>query len=195
MSESGLSASDVLALTRNNNDMFSGNWGGIVGLLIIAGIFGGGLFGNNRGYESDEFIKRDIFNTNSNVLNAKYDNAITNLTQTNELQKEILGNRYETQLGFANLQADNFRCCCDIKNLIREDGEKTRALIQANTIQDLRDKIADKDREALATGLSYSQTITTRNSEDRILGNLGNYYPKTGVNPWIAYNGYGTTVA
>ena len=121
MSESGLSASDVLALTRNNNDMFSGNWGGIVGLLIIAGIFGGGLFGNNRGYESDEFIKRDIFNTNSNVLNAKYDNAITNLTQTNELQKEILGNRYESQLCAIEMGAGCIVVC---------DGAKVSKTIQ-----------------------------------------------------------------
>ena len=45
MAEGGMSAGDVLALTRGNNDMFGGNWGGIIGLLIIAGIFGGGLFG------------------------------------------------------------------------------------------------------------------------------------------------------
>lgn len=183
-----------MALTRNN-DIFGGNWGGIIGLLIIAGIFGGGMFGfgGNNVY-GDEFIKRDVFNTNSNVLttgyenqiktlDAKYDNAINTLSQSNNIQKEVLENRYQTSLGFANQQADNFRCCCEIKGLITEDGEKTRALITANRIADLEKELNQ------AQGI-IANTAQTQN----ILNSLGNYYPKIGVNPYSVY-GFGTTIA
>jgi len=32
-------------------------------------------------------------------------------------------------------------CCCSIRTAIKEDGEKTRALITQNVIQDLRDRL------------------------------------------------------
>jgi len=41
-------------------------------------------------------------------------------------------------------------------------------LIQANLVQDLRDKLADKDRELLTTGLVTAQTIQTNNLETYI---------------------------
>lgn len=220
MADSGLSASDVLALTRDDGS-FSGNFMWIFGLLIIAGIFNGGFgWGNNncgvtQDYIANQFTQRDIAGVNQNMFagfmnqsNNEKDNLIEilesrancNMNACNT-QKEILRSNYDTLLGFKDMQAQNDRCCCEIKEAIHADGEATRALIQNNVIQELRDKIADKDREALATGLSYSQTITTRNSEDRILGNLGNFYPKMGVNPCAVYNNYqypyqyGTTIA
>lgn len=216
MNDSGLSAADVMALTKGSNCSFGDNWIWIIGLLIIAGIFGGGGFGfgNNagvtEGYIANQFTQRDIAGVNQNMFDGfmnQSNNTKDNLIEILEsrancnanactTQKEVLENRYSTLLGFKDMQASNDRCCCEIKEAIHADGEATRALIQNNVIQDLRDRIADKDREALATGLSYSQTITTRNSEDRILGNLGIYYPKIGVNPYLAYNyNYGTTLA
>lgn len=192
---SGMSAGDVLALTRGNNDIFGGGWSGIIGLLIIAGIFGGGMFGDNRNGYANEFLQRDVFNTNTNVsaqgnrnqvetLNAKYDNAINVLTQANLTQKEVLENRYQTALGFANMQAMNDRCCCELKTAIHEEGEATRALITANRIADLEKELNQ------AQGI-IANTAQTQN----ILNSLGNYYPKVGVNPYYVYGVNGTTIA
>ena len=48
---SGLSASDVLALTReNNNGGFGGDWSWLIGLLVVAGIFGNGFGGFGGGF-------------------------------------------------------------------------------------------------------------------------------------------------
>jgi hypothetical protein len=58
--------------------------------------------------------------------------------------------------------------CCDLKTAIHSEGEQTRALIQSNTIQDLRDKLADKDRELLSSGLITAQSIQTNNIENFI---------------------------
>lgn len=169
------------------------DWTGIIGLLVIAGVFGGGFYGNNRigvteEYIANQFNARDIWSTNSNVL-----------TSASATQKDILENRYSGAVRDAELQglinsnqlssnAMMQNCCCELKTAIHSEGEATRALIQNNTIQDLRDKIADKDRELLATGLSYGNTITANNLEERILGKLGRYYPYS--YPYF----YGTTL-
>jgi hypothetical protein len=53
-----------------------------------------------------------------------------------------------------------------IQSAIHDEGEQTRALIQANTIQDLRDKVADKDREILSAGITASQLLQTNTLEN-----------------------------
>ena len=92
MEHGGLSASDVLALTNNREyDGMGGQFWWVIVFLIVASMFrGNGLFGNDGVAAgtllgSDEFIKRDIFNTNQNVS--------TTACQT---QRDILENRYAT---------------------------------------------------------------------------------------------------
>jgi hypothetical protein len=46
---------------------------------------------------------------------------------------------------------------CDVSGAIRAEGEATRALINANTMQALRDKLADKDRELMTANFQLSQ--------------------------------------
>ena len=70
----GLSAADVAAVTRNNDD----DWGGgcwWIWIILLAFLFpmmggwnrGGVETGVQDNFISDEFVKRDIFNTNQNV--------------------------------------------------------------------------------------------------------------------------------
>lgn len=42
-------------------------------------------------------------------------------------------------------------------NAIHEDGNATRALINANTMQDLRDKLAERDRDVMSRDFQLSQ--------------------------------------
>lgn len=46
---------------------------------------------------------------------------------------------------------------CAITNAIHSEGEQTRALINANTMQALRDKLADKDRDLQTANFQLSQ--------------------------------------
>jgi hypothetical protein len=46
---------------------------------------------------------------------------------------------------------------CDVAGAIHAEGEATRALINANTVQALRDKLADKDRDVLIRDFQLSQ--------------------------------------
>ena len=46
---------------------------------------------------------------------------------------------------------------CAITNAIHAEGEATRALINANVVQDLRDKLEARDRDILARDFQLSQ--------------------------------------
>lgn len=63
----------------------------------------------------------------------------------------------ETNRNIDAVRYENSRNTCDIVNAIREDGNATRALINANVMQDLRDKIADKDRELQSAQFQINQ--------------------------------------
>ena len=46
---------------------------------------------------------------------------------------------------------------CDVATAIHAEGEATRALINATTMQELRDKLADKDRDLMTANFQLSQ--------------------------------------
>lgn len=139
----GISIADALALTnsRENEGGFSfGGVGGLILILLFFFIFGGNWgFGGRNAYNEGaglSDLERDVLNGNANT------------------QKEVLESRYTTQLGFQAIQSQMAQCCCDLKTSIHSEGEATRALIQANTIQELRDRLA------LANDALTTQTIS-----------------------------------
>lgn len=156
---------------RNNNEWGGGYW---IWIILLFFLFGGN-WGNNGNLQNDalmnqEFIKRDLFNTNQNVSSQGYQNS-----------RDILESRYTTQLGLQNLGQQNQECCCatqraidgvntqsfkntcDITTAIHSEGEATRALINANTMQELRDKLADRDRDLLTANFQLSQQAQSAN--------------------------------
>lgn len=168
----GLSAADVAAVTRNDGYDGFGN-GAWIWIILLAFLFRGN-WGGNYGAESplvsEEFIKRDIFNTNQNVSNTAcqtqrdvLENRYTNQLCCCETQKEILQSRYDAALQAQTLQAQLSNCCCDLKTAIHAEGEATRGLIQANTIQDLRDRLAERDRDLYTANFQLSQQAQSAN--------------------------------
>jgi len=103
---SGADVSGLISAINSSKDgnIFGGEgFAGIIMLLIIAGIFSGGLgWGTNSAVASgltraemdSEFLQRDIFNTNTNVLENKYASAVG----MSGLSKDILENRYSSEL-------------------------------------------------------------------------------------------------
>jgi hypothetical protein len=144
----------------------------IIILFFAWGGNGFGNNGNNLQTDIDtRFLERDIFSTNQNVsttgagineriCDTKYDLGVQTLENryANQLglanlgtqvqvgncgtQKEILESRYDNALANQVMQSQLQSCCCDLKTAIHAEGEETRALIQGNTIQDLRDQLA-----------------------------------------------------
>lgn len=79
-------------------------------------------------------------------------------------QSALAENRYaqqncccETNRNIDAVRTDNYRNTCEIVNAIRDDGNATRALINANTMQDLRDKLAERDRDLQTANFHISQ--------------------------------------
>lgn len=50
-----------------------------------------------------------------------------------------------------------------MKTAIHAEGEATRGLIQANTIQDLRDRLAERDRDLSTANFQLSQQAQSAN--------------------------------
>lgn len=161
----GLTASDVLALTReNDNDMWNNPFIYLVWLAILGG---GGLFGNNRTAEMQGAITRsDLFEGfNNQDVNGQL-RGITN---------GIADGFYATRAGITDLGYAMKDCCCGINrnidavryenaqntcaitNAIHAEGEVTRALINANAMQDLRDRLEARDRDVMVRDFQLSQ--------------------------------------
>lgn len=153
----------------------------------------------NLGYEN----LAQISNLGMTVANGFHgvDNVVCNLG-------------YQTQQGFnstnmaiAQLGFQNQQCCCEtnrnidnarfensqntcaITNAIHAEGEQTRALINANTMQDLRDKLAEKDRDVLARDFQLSQISQTASIVDQVRPCPQPAYIT--CNPWGCNPGYG----
>lgn len=181
-----MSPADAFAMTRDNDGMFGGNGCWIFILFILFSMFGGGGMWGGNNFIADEFIQRDIFNTNQNVsstacqtqrdvLENRYDTQVgltalgsqmascccdTQRAIDNtkfEISKEVMQNRYDNALQTQTLSAQMAECCCDIKTAIHADGEATRALITANTIQELRDNL--QAAQLQLGNLSQTQTL------------------------------------
>ena len=195
----GLSAADVAAVTRNNDyDGFgNGSW---IWIILLAFLFRGnwGGYGNESPLVSEEFIKRDIFNTNQNVSTTAcqtqrdvLENRYTNQLCCCETQKEVLQSRYDAALQAQTIQAQLASCCCDLKTAIHAEGEATRGLIQANTIQDLRDRLAERDRDLSAANNQISQVAQTNTIINAVRPTPIPAY--LSCSPYFAYNygGYG----
>ena len=186
---SGLSAGDIMALTKNSDGLFGDGIWGIIMLLIIAGLFSGNGFGfGNRGNGvvandtllGEEFVKRDIFNTNQNVSNTAcqtqkevLENRYNCSQNANVTQKEILQTRYDTSLGLASidkdlllgnqtLQAQLSSCCCDLKTAIHSEGEATRSLMQQDKIDQLREQVSATNQALNNTNLANTVINSVR---------------------------------
>lgn len=144
MMENGMGIQPTYNLAERN-DGFGDGGGWWIWILLIFVLFGYGGYGNgnltNDSLLNEEFIKRDIFNTNTNV------------SQTG----------CQTQRAIDNVNAQSFKNTCDITTAIHSEGEATRALINANTMQELRDRLADRDRDLLTANFQLSQQAQSAN--------------------------------
>ena len=176
---SGLSASDVLALTRSGDGAFGGNdWSWIIGLLVIAGIFGngfggfGGGFGSGRGGVGENYVLATDFATIERKLDS-ISNGICDSTfaLNNTIVNGFNGVQNALCQGFnglnvAYLQGQNSLssqladCCCKTQRGI--DGINYNMAINTNALQNTmcnntRD-IIENQKDRKSTRLNSSHT-------------------------------------
>lgn len=160
--DTGIGLGDLLAVMNNRNvgivDSFGANpimW--IIVLFIIFAAIGsgeGGLFGGkaSAAFTSTEFsfnnVERQIQETNKNVTDGTYrvTNALTDGFNSLGRQLDQVGYQMQNCCCETNRNIDAVRYeaaknTCDITNAIHAEGEATRALINQNTMQELRDQL------------------------------------------------------
>ena len=76
------------------------------------------------------------------------------------LNDNIIG---ETNRNIDAVRAENYKNTCEITNAIHAEGEATRALINANTMQELRDRLEATRGEIMVRDFQLSQLSQTSN--------------------------------
>ena len=176
----GLTASDVLALTRNNdeNEMWNNPFIYLVWLAVLGG---GGLFGNRNGELQGAITRSDLFEGfNNQDINGQLRSITNGLCDGfYALNSGLKDGFYGTQSAIAENRFAAQNCCCEtnrnidavryegaqntcaITNAIHAEGEATRALINSNVMQELRDKLEARDRDVLVRDFQLSQLAQT----------------------------------
>ena len=153
-----------------------GGWGGGNAAL------NGALTRNDLfdGFNSQD-IKDGIRGIQNGMCDGFYAQNTTMLQGFNGIQREVMQANYqlgaqiaenrfaqqscccETNRNIDSVRAENYKNTCEITNAIHAEGEATRALITANTMQDLRDKLADRDRDLMTANFQLSQQAQSAN--------------------------------
>lgn len=180
MMNEGLSAGDILALTRDQDGM--GNaWNNPFIYLVWLALLGGngGLFGRRddsnalqgaltRSDMFEGFNNQDINSQLRGITNGLCDGfyAVNNGLKDGfyGIQSALAENRFaqqncccEIKGSIKDLSAEGYRNTCEITTAIHAEGEATRALINSNTMQELRDKLAERDRDLQTVQFQLSQ--------------------------------------
>lgn len=145
-----------------NGSFLEGN--GIIILILFFIMMMGGGFGAWGGGANNAAVQGALTRADVNdaITFQNIGNGIGNLA--NSVNMGFAG----VQNSLGNLAGEMASTCCDIKATILADGQLTRQLIQDQTIQALRDKISDKDKEILVAQLAASQVAQTTQLENYI---------------------------
>lgn len=178
-----LSAADVMALTNNENGWQNNPFIYLVWLAVLGG--GNGLFGN-RGLDAATQGAITRADLNDGFANAQIENGIRAIqsglcdgfyaNNTTALQGFAGVSAGVTELGYNMkdcccqlnrsidaLAAENYKNTCAITTAVHAEGEATRALIQQNMVQDLRDRLEARDRDLLTANFQLSQQAQSAN--------------------------------
>ena len=162
------------------NSGFGGGFGNDwAAFLLFALIFGGlgngwnGGFGGGNGAFgtaalaqgfADNRVLAKLDGITQGLCDGFYAQNTGMLTGFNTIGSQIAENRFaakdcccETNRNIDSVRVAIQQCCCDLGNKVHEEGEATRALINSNTMQNLRDKLAERDRDLQTANFQLSQ--------------------------------------
>jgi hypothetical protein len=176
MENAGVGLGDALMLAKQGN--YDGNqmWNNPFVYLILLAAFGGGFgnWGNNGSANSSAFQgtvtraeladgldNQDIKSSLRGIQNGLCDGFYTVGMNEKETGYKVASVGESINRNIDALRYEGAANTCKVTTAIHEEGEKTRALITCNTMQALRDTLADKDRELLYLKLKLPTTTTT----------------------------------
>ena len=178
-----LSASDVMALTKDN-DGFGG-----VGLIILLFIFLIGLSGNGFGFGGNNVTNAFAYSDLQNSLYAQsQDNAIRSLAQGQcNIVDSALNNKYDNAVLIKDLSNQMSNSIAGISNQIANQTATITNLFNEQTIDRLRDSLATTRDELSNVRQTGILTSAINNQTSEILNAQGRYY----LNP-PCYQGCGS---
>lgn len=171
----GMSAADVLALTRGTDNGFFGGSMGIFSLIIIfILLFGGngGFWGNNGNVAT----ALEVSDLQRSLYNQSQDSAIRELAQGQcGINQTVLTSSYNNLVNLKDVQQQLANSIAAIGNLVTTENAATRQLIQENYIRELSDKL-QTTRDALSNANQTAVlNAAIQNSTDTILNYQGRY--------------------
>ena len=171
MSGTGLSASDVLAMTRDS-DGFGG-----VGLIILLFIFLIGIGGNGFGFGNSTAnglaladIQASLYNQTQDANSRQMQNSLAMVNDT------VLNNKYDNAILIKDLSNQMSNSVAALGNQIANQTATITNLFNEQTIDRLRDSLAttrDELSNVRQTGI-ITNAISNQTSE--ILNAQGKYY-------------------
>lgn len=178
--ESNYSLADIRAATHDNDGFDGqGSWFWIVVLFLFMTGAGGNFFNRDSGSLTraemtdgfnNQSVLRKLDGITQGLCDGFYAMNTGMLTGFNTVGNQIAENRFaaqqcccETNRNIDNVRYEASKNTCDITTAIHAEGEATRALINANTMQALRDKLEDKDRELMTANFQLSQQAQSAN--------------------------------
>lgn len=178
--DSNYSLADIRAATHDMDGMDGqGSWFWIVVLFLFMFGSGNGLFNNGgnaltRAEMTDGFnnqsVLRKLDGITQGLCDGFYAMNTGMLNGFNTVGNQIAESRFaaqqcccETNRNIDNVRYDAQKNTCDITTAIHAEGEATRAMIQANTIQNLRDRLEAKNQELQTANFQLSQQAQSAN--------------------------------
>ncbi|MBR4486074.1 hypothetical protein IKS57_01720 [bacterium] len=170
MSNSGLTAGDIMALTKDN-DGFGG-----VGLIILLFIFLIGLSGNGFGFGNNgtQWGINDIQNSLYNQTQDANARALT--AQLATVNDTVLNNKYDNAILIKDLSNQMSNSIAGISNQIANQTATITNLFNEQTIDRLRDSLATTRDELSNTRQTGIITSAINNQTSEILNAQGKYY-------------------
>ena len=145
------------------------DWSGLIGLLIIAGIFGYGNgfgFGGNTGTALGlADIQASLYNQTQDANARQLQNSLAMVNDT------VLNNKYDNAVLIKDLSSQMSNSVAAIGNQIANQTSTILGAMNENVINDLRDKLA-------VTRDELSNTRQTAVITNNILSNLATTAPK-----------------
>lgn len=179
----------VMPVTGGYGDGFGcggGMW--FMWLVVIFALMGGGGwggFGNRSGLTQAEMqagfnhqdemgqirgigygLSDSTFALNNSILSTHAGLEKTISQGNYNIGSQLAENRFaqqqcccETNRNIDAVRAENYKNACEIKTAIHEEAERTRGMMMANQMQELRDKLADRDRALQSANFNLSQVV------------------------------------
>lgn len=203
----------------NYGDGWGGGCGAwLMWVIVIFAMMGGGGwggFGNRAGLTQAEMqqgfnhqaemgqlrgvsygLADSTFALNTTMLQGQAGLEKTVMQGNYALGSQLAENRFaqqncccETNRNIDAVRAEGYRNTCELKTAIHDEAEKTRGMMMASQIQDLRDRLADRDRDLQSANFNLSQVLQT----SAIVGQLRPFPQPAYItaSPYQALAGYG----